>query len=247
MADYRARRLAFYEACVHGWVQTTFEKDKSILAVASGSLAIVFGVVLQFAASIPLVSLVLFGLSGLFFGVSVLICIAIFAKNKPIFEANIQGETEASLRPYDTALNVVFATAVIALMAGGGWMATTIILQRIHHVSEAPRTESVCRRQCERTTPPRAAATVPSAGRIQDLAAAGPANYPEKGLEPDMAGERNSSTRKAVVVEVAKSATGLQRLAPTPPQGASSPASPATGAAQGSQPASSSTTAQKPK
>lgn len=132
MLAYRAKSLAFYEACLTGWVQTSFETDKSILAIASGVLTIMCGVIFQFSKDLALGPLMMFGLCALACVICVILCVAILWSNRKIFEANINGGTERSLGHLDAILFAAFIIAMGSMTAGGGWLLIPEVHKKIN-------------------------------------------------------------------------------------------------------------------
>lgn len=117
-----AKRTAFYQACVTGWVNTNFEKDKAVLTISSGAIAIIFAVLTKNVGTSPYI-LGLFCGSAIAFSGAVVLVVWIFSRNAEVFEKIKDGLDPPSLKSLDYALNTLFLTGIACLLAGGIWQA----------------------------------------------------------------------------------------------------------------------------
>lgn len=89
------KKVEFYSACVNAWFNTKLEYDKSVLALSTGGIGLLLGLLNAFGLS-DLFSLGFYVLAIVSFVVSIVCVLAVFHFNASHVEKVIQGEESDS-------------------------------------------------------------------------------------------------------------------------------------------------------
>lgn len=136
----RLRKAEFYAANCAGWFNTALERDKSILTLSAGGIALLVGLATSkgFAS---VIEVVLFILALLSFFVSLILILAVFKANKGIIEATIaerDGNEEKTLKRLDQAATLAFGLgALISVTIGISSSVDSLIEKKLKEIKDS--------------------------------------------------------------------------------------------------------------
>ncbi|MBI1804561.1 MAG: hypothetical protein HY033_09795 [Ignavibacteriae bacterium] len=118
--EKKEKRIAFYSAIVNAYIESSFEKDRSLLNLCSGGIGLLI-TLLSTIGPASWLELILYLVALLFFGSAILLIIYVLSENRNYLVRLNKGEelNETKLKVLDKLISMLFIGAVVVSLTIG--------------------------------------------------------------------------------------------------------------------------------